>query len=139
MRAAIRHVDALVVSTLEYAGALPGWFKNMLDWMIGDDQPGSIYRKPVGWINVSAYGAVDAHDSLRKVLCYASADVVDPACRDVPVARSMITTTGLIADPDVQKAMLGILQLLSNHVLSRERTEWRLLHGGARWRSLYRS
>ena len=123
LRAAIRHADALVVSTPEYAGALPGSFKNLLDWMIGDDQPGSIYRKPVGWINVSAYGAVNAHDSLSKVLRYASADVVDPACQDVAVARSMITSAGLIADPDVQKALLGVLQLLSNHVLSRETTE----------------
>lgn len=73
LRSRIRAVDAVVFSTPEYAGALPGSFKNLLDWTIGDDQPDSIYHKPVAWLNVSAHGAVNAHDSLRKVFDYASA------------------------------------------------------------------
>jgi NAD(P)H-dependent FMN reductase len=47
LRSRIRAADAVVFSTPEYAGALPGSFKNLLDWTIGDDQPGSIYQKPV--------------------------------------------------------------------------------------------
>ena len=53
LRAAIHDAAAIVFSTPEYAGALPGSFKNLLDWTIGDDQPGSIYTKPVGWLNAS--------------------------------------------------------------------------------------
>ncbi len=56
LRAEIRAADALMVSTPEYAGALPGAFKNLLDWTVGDDRPGSIYEKPVGWINASPAG-----------------------------------------------------------------------------------
>src|ERR1700694_3235936 len=56
LRAGIQAATALVVSTPEYAGALPGSFKNLLDWTIGDDQPGSIYNKPVAWINASPRG-----------------------------------------------------------------------------------
>jgi len=48
LRRQLHHADALLVSTPEYAGALPGSFKNALDWMIGDDQPESISEKPVG-------------------------------------------------------------------------------------------
>ena len=59
LRAAVRETDAVLFSTPEYAGALPGSFKNLLDWMIGDDKPGSIYEKPVAWINPSAHGAVN--------------------------------------------------------------------------------
>src|SRR5689334_9298411 len=47
LRGSIRSTDAVLFSTPEYAGALPGSFKNLLDWTIGDDQPGSIYEKPV--------------------------------------------------------------------------------------------
>src|SRR5580700_10191300 len=87
LRASIRMVDALVFSTPEYAGALPGSFKNLLDWTIGDDQPGSIYQKPVAWVNVSAHGAVNAHESLRKVLCYATAEIIEEACAQVSVTH----------------------------------------------------
>ena len=67
-----------------YAGALPGSLKNLLEWTVGD---GGTYRKPVAWINVSGpaapTGGTDAHDSLRKVLGYVHADIVEPACTRV--------------------------------------------------------
>ncbi len=53
LRTTIGAAGAVLFSTPEYAGALPGSFKNLLDWMIGDVQTGSIYEKPVGWINAS--------------------------------------------------------------------------------------
>jgi chromate reductase, NAD(P)H dehydrogenase (quinone) len=114
LRAAIRFSDALLFCTPEYAGALPGSFKNLLDWTIGDDQPGSIYGKPVAWLNVSAAptGAADAHDSLRKVLAYAHATVVEEACLSIPVTRQMVSDDGLIDDPAVRSEILGALTLL---------------------------
>ena len=66
LRNQIRTAYLLLFSTPEYAGALPGAFKNMLDWMIGDDEVGSIYEKPVVWINASPRGAPEAHESLRR-------------------------------------------------------------------------
>ncbi len=39
LRLAIRASDAILFCTPEYAGALPGSFKNLLEWTIGDDQP----------------------------------------------------------------------------------------------------
>jgi len=80
LRSRIRSVDALLFSTPEYAGALPGSFKNLLDWTIGDDKPGSIYEKPVAWINAAPRGAVAAHESLRAVLGYAHARIIESAC-----------------------------------------------------------
>ena len=74
LREQVRAADALLFSVPEYAGGLPGAFKNLLDWLIGDDQPGSIYEKPVAWINASVRGAVNADASLRLVLSYAHAN-----------------------------------------------------------------
>ena len=113
LRTAIRSSDALLFSTPEYAGALPGSFKNLLDWTIGDDVAGSIYEKPVAFINTSAAptGAADAHESLRKVLGYAHATVIERACAAIPVARSAVEN-GLIADPAIRTAIIHSLQKL---------------------------
>jgi NAD(P)H-dependent FMN reductase len=109
LREAIHAADAVVFCTPEYAGALPGSFKNLLDWTIGDDQPGSIYEKPVAWLNASPRGATGAHAELRTVLGYAHAHVVDAACADVPVTPSMIGDDGLIADPGVRAGVADAL------------------------------
>jgi NAD(P)H-dependent FMN reductase len=98
LRRQIRAADGLLFSTPEYAGGLPGPFKNLLDWTIGDDAPRSIYEKPVAWINASVRTAADAHESLRKVLGYAHANVVEAACAHVPVASAMVDEDDLIRD-----------------------------------------
>jgi NAD(P)H-dependent FMN reductase len=110
LRAAIHAADAMLFCTPEYAGALPGSFKNLLDWTIGDDHPRSIYEKPVAWINASAAptGAADAHDSLRKVLHYAHAEVVEAACIAIPVTRQMVQD-GLIDAPSIRTQVRSAL------------------------------
>ena len=120
LRSLVHAADAMVFSTPEYAGAMPGSFKNLLDWAIGDDQPGSIYEKPVAWINASPRGAVNAHDSLRKVLGYASATIVEAACADIPVTGAMLGDDGLIADPSARNHIVGVLATLAAHVRCQE-------------------
>jgi NAD(P)H-dependent FMN reductase len=102
LRAEVHRADAILICTPEYAGALPGSLKNALEWLIGDDQPRSLYQKPVAWINASSRKAVDAHASLRTVLRYANAAVLDEACAEIPVTASMIGTDGEIADEAVR-------------------------------------
>jgi len=53
---------------------------------VGDGQAGSIYGKPVAWVNVSAapVGAADAHESLCKVLGYVHATIIEAACAHIP-------------------------------------------------------
>ena len=114
LRTAIRHADALLFSTPEYAGALPGSFKNVLDWTIGDDQAGSIYEKPVAWINASPRGALKAHDELRTVLGFAHATIVEDACVHVPVTDAMIGTNGAIADADARDRVADALTTLAS-------------------------
>ena len=116
LRAAIHTADAVLFSTPEYAGALPGSFKNLLDWTIGDDQRGSIYDKPVAWINASPRGAANAHESLRKVLGYAHAVLVEAACVDVPITTAMIGVDGLIAEVSAQERISQAVAALIRHV-----------------------
>jgi chromate reductase, NAD(P)H dehydrogenase (quinone) len=112
LRRRIEVATALIFSVPEYAGALPGSFKNLLDWTIGDDRVGSIYGKPVGWINASPRGAADAHQELRRVLTYAHAHIVEAACVDAPVTGAMVGGDGLIADPGVRGRIAGALASL---------------------------
>jgi chromate reductase len=115
LRAEIAKADAVLFSTPEYAGALPGSFKNLLDWTVGG---GEIYRKPVAWINASSSptGAADAHASLHKVMGYLSVDVVEPACPPIPVARGDVAEDGLIANPTIRTRLTAVLTTLARHV-----------------------
>jgi NAD(P)H-dependent FMN reductase len=116
LRTAIHDAEALLFCTPEYAGALPGAFKNLLDWTVGDADPRSISGKPVGWLNVSGpaapSGGADAHESLAKVLGYVGARLVDDACLRLPLTRDAVGDDGLVGDEVVRAAALGALRAL---------------------------
>jgi NAD(P)H-dependent FMN reductase len=109
LRAALAAADAVLFSTPEYAGSLPGSFKNLLDWTVGE----GMYRKPVGWINASAQGAADgAYDTLRVVLGYVSAGLVKDACVKIPVRRDVVGPDGLITDRETKEAIRAVVVAL---------------------------
>jgi chromate reductase len=120
LRARLEAADAVLFSTPEYAGALPGSLKNLLDWTVG----GGTYDKPVAWINASASptGAAHAHASLRTVLEYTGTDIVEAACRRIPVPRSSIGPDGLVADPAIHADLVDVLRSLAEHVAGRRRS-----------------
>lgn len=119
LRAQLDAVDAILFSTPEYAGGLPGSFKNVLDWTVG----GGTYEKPVAWINASSSptGAASAHASLRTVLGYTGTDIVEPACARIPVPRRTIGPDGLVADATVREQIAAVLTALARHVEARRR------------------
>ena len=112
LRAQIAASDGVLFCTPEYAGALPGSFKNLLDWTVGG---GEMYGQPVAWINASGLptGAADAHASLRKVLGYLSTEIVEEACVHVPVPRDAVGEEGLIADPQLRGRIAQALLTLA--------------------------
>src|SRR3954447_20707975 len=117
MRDALARADALLLCTPEYAGALPGALKNLLEWTVGD---AGTYEKAVAWINVagpaSPTGAADAHESLRKVLGYVGADVVEAACRRIPVTRQDLGADGLITNDAARGEIQRTVTALAEHV-----------------------
>jgi NAD(P)H-dependent FMN reductase len=99
LRRAIDDADAVLICTPEYAGTLPGSFKNLLDWTVGGTE---ICDKPTGWINAANPGRGEgAIATLRTVLQYTGAAIVEDAC--VRLA---------LADPDVRERISGVLMAL---------------------------
>jgi len=74
LRAQIGGVDALAISSPEYAHGMPGSLKNALDWLVSAAEP---IGKPVLLISASPGGAAHAHAQLLEVLRTMSMQVVD--------------------------------------------------------------
>jgi chromate reductase len=118
LRAALATADAVLFSTPEYAGALPGAFKNLLDWTVGGVE---LSGKPVAWVNpsVSPTGAVGAHEELRRVLAFVKADVVEEACTDLPVPRAAVGPDGLLDDASLRSRIAEVVGILAAHAGAR--------------------
>ena len=120
LRGHIERADAILICTPEYAGGLPGSLKNLLEWTVGD---GGTYRKPIAWINVSGpaapTGGADAHSSLRKVLGYVHAEIVESACVRVPLTRDLVANDGTITDLEARERIAGALITLADHLARR--------------------
>ncbi|MET4782946.1 NADPH-dependent FMN reductase [Glaciihabitans sp. UYNi722] len=111
LRRLIAESSALLFSTPEYAGAMPGAVKNLLEWTVGGIET---THKPTGWINPSTMQnrAAGTYASLRIVLDYTDASVIDRACIDVPVPRSLIDDDGIVRDGEIRTAISGAIGAL---------------------------
>jgi chromate reductase len=114
LRRLIDESSALFFSTPEYAGAIPGALKNLLEWTVGGTET---TQKPTGWFNPSSIlnRAADTYTSLRIVLEYTGAQVVDEACVDVPVPRALIGEDGVVRSDEVRSSIYrAVLALVAS-------------------------
>ncbi|MBL7253931.1 NADPH-dependent FMN reductase [Paractinoplanes lichenicola] len=110
LRHQVRIADAVLISTPEYAGTLPGSLKNLLDWLIEDNL---LDGKPVAWLSVSGEGEdFGARATLETVLSHTNAKVLRAACIRVPIDPSTIDESGLITDALLLQALQDALQAL---------------------------
>jgi chromate reductase len=107
LRDAIDGVDGVLFCTPEYAGSLPGSFKNLLDWTV---RGGNLYGKPVAYISVAAEGrGAGAEANLRTVLGYVGAILIEDACARVYVARESVGSDGRVTDRPTRAALRAAL------------------------------
>lgn len=113
LRRELATADAVVFSTPEYAGTLPGAFKNAL---VGS---GELYRKLVAWINVAApaRGAgAEAVTGVGPALCgrrHHRAGVPADTCR-----RGLVSDDGLVHDPGLRSRLAVQLASVAGHIRS---------------------
>lgn len=111
LRGAIEGCDAVLFCVPEYAGALPGSMKNLLDWTVGATV---MTGKAVAWVNVSsdARRGAGALAELTTVLGYVQVVVVEGACTHIPLTREMLDAQGVVTDPATRTAITETLSAL---------------------------
>jgi chromate reductase, NAD(P)H dehydrogenase (quinone) len=123
LRQLLADADAVLFCTPEYAGSLPGSFKNLLDWTVGG---GETYGKPVAWINASSRldpaAGSGAETTLRTVLGYTGADIVVDACLRIQVPRSAVRPQGLIEDVAIRGEIATALRTLAGYAADKPAT-----------------
>lgn len=65
--------DAVVCAVPEYAGGMPGWVKNITDWMVG---AAAFYQRPVVVVSAATAGGSHAIEQLARTLTWQGAYVV---------------------------------------------------------------
>lgn len=114
LREAVADADAILICTPEYAGTLPGSFKNLLDWTVGGTE---ISAKPTAWLNAATPGrGGGAVATLRTVLTYTDAAIVEAACVAVPIDRQTVGPDGVSTDPTTRARLVEALDVLVKSV-----------------------
>jgi len=110
LRAEIAVADAVLISTPEYNGSVPGQLKNALDWISRPLQTNPLRGRPVAVVGASSgiFGAVWAQADLRRVLTAIGAAVLD---EELPVghADTAFTLRGDLLDPETDAALAALM------------------------------
>jgi chromate reductase len=106
LRHAVAAVDAVLISTPEYNGSVPGQLKNALDWLSRPLHETPLRDKPVAVTGASTglFGAVWAQADLRRILRTIGAAVLDD---ELPIvqADTAFGRAGELADPRADDAL----------------------------------
>jgi chromate reductase len=117
LRRQVTQADALLVSTPEYAGSLPGSLKNLLDWLVDG---GELRGKAAAWLSVVEPGVDDgARTSLESVLGHGGARLLRPACVRIPLDMATIGPDGLVDDVRLHVALQDMVQALVRSLTER--------------------
>jgi NAD(P)H-dependent FMN reductase len=110
----------VVFSTPEYAGAIPGSFKNLLDWTVGGTE---LNGKPVSWLNPASGGAGNTYASLATILGYVDANVVTGACVRSPLGHLAVNEDGRIPDPAFRSLLATAAAALAAYLATKRSVE----------------
>jgi chromate reductase len=115
LRDQIAAADAVLFSTPEFNGTIPGQLKNAVDWASRPYGQGSaLWGKPAAVLGASVtdYGAMWAQDHLRKALGIASARVLDA---ELPVSRAAerFDEDGVLVDLEIRDRLTEVINGLA--------------------------
>ena len=110
LRDEVDAAQAVLFSTPEYAGSLPGSLKNLLDWLVDG---GDLNGKPAAWLSVAAPGEDEsALTALQTALSFGNARLLRSACIRVPLDPAAVDAQGTVTDPQLHRALQDILQAM---------------------------
>jgi chromate reductase len=113
LREEIAAADALLFSTPEYNGTLPGQLKQAVDWGSRPHRRSALWGKPVAVVGASVtdYGALWAQDHLRKALGIAGARIADTELA-VGKAHERFDADGRLVDAETRERLREVLDAL---------------------------
>jgi len=116
LRHAIASADAVLFSTPEYNGSVPGQLKNAVDWASRPFGSSALWGKPVAAIGASTgeYGALWAQADLRKTLGIAGARVLEAELA-VGKAADQFDADGKLVNEETRERLADIVVELSEH------------------------
>jgi len=116
LRRLTAQADALLISTPEYNGTIPGQLKQLIDWASRPYGQSALSGKPVAVVGVSLaeYGALWAQDHLKKALGIAGARVTEIV---LPVGRSRekFDEDGNLVDQETIDRITDVVTALVEH------------------------
>lgn len=114
LRDRLRAADAVLISTPEYNGAMPGSLKNALDWASRPPGESVFKEKPSAAIGASPgrYGAQRSQEAVRRVLGAMGAEILDEEL-PVPRVHEKFDTEGVLVDEDVAAQLDGLVSSLA--------------------------
>ena len=115
--------DAILFSTPEYNGSVPGGLKNAIDWASRPRLEAVLRNKPVAVVGASTgqFGALWAQQDLKRILGIAGSRVVGT---EIPVARAheRFDNQGRLLDSEVfEQLRLHLTTLASEAVAAPQR------------------
>lgn len=111
--ASVARVDGLIIACPEYVHALPGGFKNAIDWLVSREE---IVAKPIALIHASHRGD-DALAQLRMVLATVSANFAPDIFERFPLTSSAPSEIeAYFANADNSARLVTYLQRFAGHV-----------------------
>lgn len=104
LKVQVATADVLLFATPEYNYSLPGWFKNVLDWLSRPPQTTPLRHKPAGIMTASVgeRGGARAQLALRATLVYTDTYVMARPELFVGRAATKIDSGGAVIDMDTQ-------------------------------------
>ncbi len=103
-RQTLKHADAIIISTPEFAHQIPGVLKNALDWVVSS---GELSDKPTMVISATPthLGGEKVHDALVYLLNVIDARVIEEASLQVSMVNQKINKEGNITDTALLEAL----------------------------------
>jgi chromate reductase len=108
LRSLIKHADAIIICTPEYAYGVPGQLKNALDWTVSS---GSFSGTPTALITAST-GGENAHAALIKILGAIDADLQQNTTLLISFIRSKMDGDGNIIDVETADSLKAVFDAL---------------------------
>lgn len=106
VRDRFRIADGVVFAVPEYAGGMPGWVKNVTDWMVG---AATLYERPAVVVSAATAGGANAIEQTARTLTWQGAYVVATCSIPAPLT---IVRDGALTDDSVVARLHEVTDVL---------------------------